>query len=419
MDYRDERYAAESVRSDLIGVADASGHPTITPAGVIQVGTVLTASLSGIRDSAGFDRDLATHEWLRYSLASSSEATSVQSSTTNTYTVAEADKDKFLAVRVSYLDYDTTHEEVTSARRAVAGGGIATDLPTIAGMAEVGSTLTASTDQVMDLNGLPDDVHKNLDWHVYSSTGVYDGGNRLKQGMAGSTKAANTTYTIGTDEVNERIVVLLRTAWTDADGNPNNQLVSLPTAEVQPNAANRPATGEVVIRGDPPAIGGTLRVDDTDISDPDGLPTTFSYTWYVDGRIVDDAIASIWIIETGREGQSVIVRVYFTDRGGVTESLYSRAIWVHEQPDATGAPVIVGEPQIGVTLSINLSGISDPRRVDTRSFSYQWRRRNDLQSNAQDIVGARAAQYELTPFDYGKLVGVAVDFRDRRGSPET
>ena len=140
--------------------------------------------------------------------------------------------------------------------------------------------------------------------------------------------------------------------------------------------------------GDEPAVGGILRVDDSDIDDPDGLtsPTLFSYTWYANGRIADGANNQVFEIKAGSEGQAILVRVQFDDAMGITEALYSNIVWVHDHPDATGAPVIMGDPRIGETLSIDLSGISDPRRVDTGSFSYQWRRRDYL-SNTYLFTG--------------------------------
>ena len=422
MNYLDARTAARSPTSGPVGVADA-GRPTITADGPIQMGTVLTANLP--TDPAGINDDTVKYQWQRSASTTNLALSDIADEAEKTYTLVEADARHFLAVKVSYTDNLGTREEgVSTLQPTTYGDSEPTGRPTITGTAKVGQTLTASTSQVADPNGMPDDVHERLDWHVYSPAGGYDAGNLLKRGMAGGTKEINTTYKIGADEVGSSIVILLRDGWRDSLGNLNDQLASSPTAVVRTTDDNQPATGPVVLRGDnddEPAVGGILRVDDSQIDDPDGLtsPTYFSYTWYAHGRIVEGENDQVWSISTGREGQAILVRVQFVDAAGITEVLYSNLVWVHERPDATGAPVVNGDPRIGETLSVDLSEIRDPRRVDTRSFEYQWRRRDNPQASARDIQGATTARYQLTPFDYGKFVGVSVNFRDRRGSLES
>ena len=422
MKYLDRRTAARSPTSGPAGVADA-GPPTITAAGPIQIGTELTANLA--TDPAGIDDDTVKYQWQRSASTTDLALSDIRNETEPTYTLVDADTGHFLAVKVSYTDNLGTREEGVSALQPTTYSDSGpTGRPTITGIAKVGETLKASTSQVADPNGMPDDVHERLDWHVYSAAGDYDAGSLLKRGMAGGTKKTNTTYKIGADEVGSSIVTLLRNGWMDSLGNLNDQLASSPTAVVRTTGDNQRATGPVVLRGDngdEPAVGGILRVDDSQIDDPDGLtsPTYFSYTWYAHGRIVEGANDQVWSIGTGREGQAILVRVQFVDAGGITEALYSNLVWVHERPDATGAPVVKGDPQIGETLSVDLSKIRDRRGVDTRSFEYQWRRRDDPRASSRDIQGATTARYQLTPFDYGKFVGVVVNFRDRRGSLES
>ena len=422
MNYLDGNTAARSPRSGPAGVADA-GPPTITATGPIEIGTVLTANLP--TDPAGIDDDTVKYQWQRSASTSDLALSNIPDETERTYTVVDADTGHFLAVKVSYTDNLGTREEGVSALQSTTySDSEPTGRPTITGIAKVGETLTAWTSQVADANGMPDDVHERLDWHVYSAGADYGAGSLLKRGRASGTEETNTTYKIGVDEVGSRIVALLRDGWMDSLGNLNDQLASSPTAVVRTSGDNQRATGPVVLRVDgdgEPTIGAVLRIDDSEIDDPDGLTsrTFFSYTWYADGRVVEDAKNQVWSIGVGREGQAILVRVQFVDAGGITEALYSRIVWVHERPDATGAPVIKGEPQIGRTLSIDLSAIEDRRGVDTGTFEYQWKHRDDLRSTSRDIEGATAARYELTPVDYGKLVGVVVYFRDRRGSPES
>ena len=253
MDYQDPRYVARSSTSGPVGVADG-GRPTITAMGPVHIGVTLTANLPV--DPAGIETSTVRHQWQRTD-STTVPLADIPDATASTYTLVEADEGKFLAVKVSYTDMDGTKEESVSALQpATYDDSEATGRPTITGVAKIGGTLTTSTAQVMDQNGVPDDVHKNLDWHIFSASGDYHAGgqdsyapgSRLKQGIAGGTEEANTAYRIGVDEAGSQIVVLLRDGWMDSLGNLNRQLVSSPTAFVRAADDNQPATGKVTLR---------------------------------------------------------------------------------------------------------------------------------------------------------------------------
>ena len=86
--------------------------------------------------------------------------------------------------------------------------------------------------------------------------------------------------------------------------------------------------------------------------------------------------------------------------------------WQANRP-ATGAPTITGTAQVGETLTVDTSGISDEDGLSNAAFSYQW-----LADDA-NIAGATGNTYTLAAADEGKAVKVRVSFTDDAGNNES
>ena len=80
---------------------------------------------------------------------------------------------------------------------------------------------------------------------------------------------------------------------------------------------------------------------------------------------------------------------------------------------AAGAPTINGTAQVGETLTVSTSGISDADGLANASFTYQW-----LADDAE-ISGARGSSYTLADADAGKAIKVRVSFTDDVGNAES
>ena len=121
------------------------------------------------------------------------------------------------------------------------------------------------------------------------------------------------------------------------------------------------------------------------------------------------------------EGNTIKVRVSFTDRGGYAESLTSTSteeVTSSSQADpaptpeptpnspATGAPAVTGTAQVGETLTADTSGVADTDGLSGATFSYQW-----LADDAE-IAGATSSTYTLVAADEGKYIKVKVTFTD-------
>ena len=379
----------------------ATGRPTIS--GTAQVGETLTAETSGIADADGLTNVSYSHQWIRNDGTSDTDITDA---TRSSYTLVDADEGQTLKVRVSFTDDVGNDETLTSA----ATGEVealpnrpATGTLSISGTAQVGETLTADTSGIADADGLTN-VFYSYQW------------------VAGGTDlggATGSTYTLTASEQGQTIQV--RVSFTDDAGN-ETTLTSAATEAVaaKPNSL---ATGEPSISG-PARVGETLTVDTSGIADADGLENaTFSYQWIGNDGSSDTDIAgatdSGYMLVPGDEGQTIQVRVSFSDDAGNEEALTSaatEAVAARPNTSATGRPTISGPARVGETLTVDTSGIADADGLENATFSYQWIG-NDGSSDT-DIAGATDSGYMLVPGDEGQTIQVRVSFSDDAGNEE-
>ena len=168
-------------------------------------------------------------------------------------------------------------------------------------------------------------------------------------------------------------------------------------------------------------VGETLTADTSRISDDDGLDNaTFSYQWVrndgTDDEDISGATSSTYTLVDDDEGNTIKVKVSYTDDADNDETLTSRptaTIAAKPNSAATGAPTISGMPQVGQTLTASTSGISDADGLDDVSYSYQWL------ADDTDIDGATSSTYTVQSSDNGKVIKVRVSFNDDAGNEET
>ena len=88
---------------------------------------------------------------------------------------------------------------------------------------------------------------------------------------------------------------------------------------------NNAATGAPTIGGTP-QVGGTLTASTSPIDDQDGLTNaTFEYQWVAGGSDIDGATGSTYTLTYSEQGQTIQVRVAFTDDRNNAETLTSIA----------------------------------------------------------------------------------------------
>ena len=92
------------------------------------------------------------------------------------------------------------------------------------------------------------------------------------------------------------------------------------------------------------------------------------------------------------------------------------SIDVMEHSRATGAPEILGTVDVGETLSVDTTNISDDDGMTGTVFRYQWI--TDDGSVAEEVSGADGPTYTVMPSDDGHAFRVRVTFEDDAGFKE-
>ena len=371
-----------------------TGLPSIS--GTAQVGETLTASTSNIDDEDGLDNVSYSYQWARND---GTDDTDIAGETGSTYALVDADQGQTIKVRVTFTDDAGNDESLTSAATETVlarPNRAATGLPTISGTPQVEQTLTADTSGISDEDGL-----SNVSYaHQWSAGGSDIDG------------ATGSTYTLTASEQGQTIQV--QVTFTD-DADNEETLTSQATVAVAA-ASNREATGQPAIGGTP-QVEQTLTADTAGITDADGLTNvSYEYQWLASGTDIDGATGPSYVLTSSEQGQTIQVRVTFTDDADNDESLTSAAtetVLARPNRAAAGLPTISGTPQVDQTLTADTSAISDEDGLTNVSWSYQWT------AGGTDIEGATSSTYTLVFADQGKTIEVKVSFTDDADNAET
>ena len=209
----------------------------------------------------------------------------------------------------------------------------------------------------------------------------------------------------------------MRVTFTD-DRNNAETLTSEATVAVAA-VPNREATGQPAISGTP-QVEETLTADTANIVDQDGLTNvSYGYQWIAGGTDIDGATGSTYALTASEQGQTIQVRVSFTDDRDNAESLTSEATGAVTAAAAqannppTGQPAISGTPQVDQTLTADTSPIDDADGLTNVSYRYQWI------AGGSDIDGATGTNYTLTARAQGQTIQVRVTFTDDADNEET
>ncbi|WP_420445670.1 hypothetical protein [Candidatus Poriferisodalis sp.] len=185
---------------------------------------------------------------------------------------------------------------------------------------------------------------------------------------------------------------------------------------------NTPAAGSPTISGTP-EVGQTLTLDISSITDAEGLTNayyTYLYQWLRNGAEIRDATDTSYTLVDADEGETIKVKVSFTDDANNAESRTSAAtVAVAPRPNSapTGAPAIDGTPQVRRTLMVDTSEIADADGMETAVFRYQWLAATDFAT--LEFHGETSPTYTLGPATEGLAIQVKVFYTDDRGHTET
>ena len=393
--------ATEAVAAAPQPDSPATGLPTIS--GTAQVGEVLTAGTDGIADDDGLTTSTYSYQWVA---SDGTTDTDIPDATDATYTLVADDEGQTIKVRVTFTDDAENETTLTSAAtEAVAAAPQpdrpATGEPTISGTAQVGETLTVATSGIADADGLTTSTY-SYQWVASDGTTDTD-----------IPDATDATYTLVADDEGQTIKV--RVTFTDDAENETTLTSAATEAVAAAPQPDRPASGEPTISGTA-QVGETLTAGTTGIADADGLSgATFAYQWLADDVDISGATDATYTLVADDEGQTIKVRVTFTDDAENETTLTSaatEAVAAAPQPDspATGLPTISGTPQVGEVLTVNTTGIADADGLTTSTYSYQWVASDGTTDT--DIPDATDATYTLVADDEGQTIKVRVTFTD-------
>ncbi len=299
-----------------------------------------------------------------------------------------------------------------------AADGAATGAPAIEGTARVGGTLTATTADIADRDGL-DDVEFAYRW---------------MRGDADIAGADGRTYAAADADLGERLKV--RVEFADDAGNAE-RLTSEPTDAVAAADEAAPLTARFedmpaehrgeggfkfraafsedigisykALREDAFAVTGGRVTGGKRVDDRRDL---FEMTVRPDGG-GDVGIA----LEAGREcAESGAICTKGEPRRKLANSPSATVAGPGEAPantPAEGRPAISGTARVGEALTASTSGVSDADGLENAEFAYQWRR------GGADIPGADGASYAVVEADEGERLKVRVAFEDDAGNEES
>ena len=426
--YTDDRGNEETVISaptEPLAARDrirrATGLPLIS--GRALVGHTLTADTSLIIDNNGLENAVFHYFW-------EADDDSIPDATDSTYTPVEADVGKEITFIVAWVD-DAGH------------GQNMTSQPTMPVMTEEAAAavefrkslrVAANADGSVTLywNAPDEDVTGYRILRHRNSLGELDP--LVYVADTGSTATAYTdTGMVAGVPHNYRVQAI-------RDGVLGERTIQIKIFPVQ-KATNSPATGAPAISGTA-QVGETLTADISGIADEDGLENVtrnylwaaigssgkigskYAYQWLVDGADSGSGDHhagynnTTYTLAEDDEGKAISVRVTFVDDAGYQETLTSAAtdaVAPLPQPNspARGAPTIGGTAQVGETLTVDTSGITDEDGLDDSTFTHQWVREDSV------MVASAARSYTPTGGDRGKAIKVRVSFTDDAGNRET
>ena len=171
---------------------------------------------------------------------------------------------------------------------------------------------------------------------------------------------------------------------------------------------SQPAADVTVAIGDHPA--GRATVSPTSLTftaDNWNTPQTVTITSAEDSDYVDRWVLLQHVATGDNYGASAAAWLILRDNYNLTTATANTP--------AAGSPTIGGTPEVGQTLTLDISSIADAEGLTNASYTYlyQWLR------NGAEIRDATDTSYTLVSADEGKVIKVKVSFLDDSNNQET
>ena len=271
---------------------------------------------------------------------------------------------------------------------------------TISGTVEVGQTLTADTSGIGDADGLTN-ANFNYQWIRNDGHIVTD--------IQGATDAS---YTLAESDLGKAFKV--RVAFTDDAGWEETLTSALASSERPYGLTVTESDGAVELRWKLP-VGWRwsnlvqIMRNRPELGETEPL-VHIRYSNTFTTAFTDTDVEPEVLYEYRVKGVDPFGLTY--DMSEPVEFRTTESTRADNSP-ATGAPAVIGVPQIGETLTASTSGIADQDGLHSAVFRYQWL------ADDSDIAGATGFRYALAETDENKAITVRVSFTDDAGWEET
>ena len=396
---------------------DTSGPPpTVTISGTAQVGQTLTADTSGITDEDGLTNVSYSYQWVRND---GNADTDIEGATASTHELSDSDEGKTVRVKVSFTDDADNEESRTSAATA-----------TVAPRPALTATFPSSPYQSARHKGADDRPQVIIAFSL-----------PVKSFTKATPSVLLTSATVSSMRQHQEDG--LENAWIfflDPDGNQDigfslvagqpcdgggicteeGDALSQGAAKTLPGPQedepqpddqqqNNPATGAPTISGTP-HVGETLTASTSDIADQDGLTNvSYSYQWTAGGSDISGATSSTYTLTASEQGQTIQVRVSFTDDADNQESLTSEATGAVAATAPTAPQslsVATGEQDQELEASWQAPSSNGGSAVT--GYKVQWKEATDSWDTAADVSEATETETTYTITDLSGGVEYAV-----------
>ncbi|WP_425956344.1 hypothetical protein [Xylanimonas sp. McL0601] len=306
-----------------LGLFASSAEPTVE--GTAQVGAMLTATTTDWTPAATF-----AYQWLR-------EGVAIEGATASTYSLVPGDLGAAISVRVtgSADGYEPLDQTSPATTPVSAASFVTTPVPTIAGTAQVGRTLTANAGT----------------WSP-AATFTYQW-YRSGAAISGATKS---TYALASADLAKSITVQVTGT---AAGYTSTARTSSETAPVVAGT----------ITPTVPTISGTAQVGKTLTVVPGtwSPAATFTYQWYRSGAAISGATKSTYALAAADLGKAITVKITGASAGYTTVAKTSAAT-AAVKVGALAAPVpVLSAPRVGAKTTVALGAWTAGT-----TFTYQW-----------------------------------------------
>src|SRR5215211_4343642 len=346
--------SASSAETAVVAPAPPANTALPTVSGTAQDGQTLTASPG---TWSGTTPITYAYQWRRCN-SGGNGCSSIAGATNGTHALVSADVGSTLRVVVTASNAGGS-ASATSAQTAVvtAAPPANTALPTIAGTAQDGQTLTA--DKGTWTGTAP--ITYAYQWRRCDSAG---------NGCTDIAGATSTTYALTSADVG----LTLRVAVTASNTAGSSSATSAATAVV---------AGAAPVNTALPTIGGTAQEEQTLTADKGAWsgtpPLTFAYRWRrcdSGGGSCSDiagATSTSYVITAADVGSTIRVAVTASNAAGSSSATSAAtAVVGATAPVNTALPTISGTAQEGQTLTAAPGSWSGTAPI---SYAYQWRRR--------------------------------------------